>query len=77
MQPRRRKHETMRRGVYATKCMKYLTSLDYTTLEATGKNIEIEIIKGQRNWEFEGTNAIITSSDWTGCTKTDPTWILE
>ena len=29
--------------IYATKCMKYLTFLDYTVLEATGKNIEAKI----------------------------------
>ncbi len=35
--------EQGRREIYATKCMKYLTFLDYTTLEATGKNIEAKI----------------------------------
>jgi integrase len=29
--------------IYNDKCMKYLTFLDYTTLEATGKNIEAKI----------------------------------
>jgi integrase len=32
-----------KREIYATKCMKYLTFLDYTTLEATGKNIESKL----------------------------------
>ncbi|MBV9177048.1 MAG: hypothetical protein JO327_11440 [Nitrososphaeraceae archaeon] len=29
-----------RRQIYATKCMKYVTFLDYEKLETTGKNIE-------------------------------------
>ncbi|MFL6378339.1 MAG: hypothetical protein ACJ72R_12870, partial [Nitrososphaeraceae archaeon] len=33
---------------YATKCMKYLTFLDYTTLEATGKNIEAKLSEKER-----------------------------
>jgi integrase len=32
--------EPMRREIYATKCMKYLTYLDYSALESTGKSIE-------------------------------------
>jgi hypothetical protein len=32
--------EPMRREIYATKCMRYLTYLDYSALEHTGKNIE-------------------------------------
>ena len=36
-----KEHE--RREMYSAKCMKYLTFLDYTTLEATGKNIEAKI----------------------------------
>lgn len=35
--------ESMRREIYQTKCMKYLTFLDYSTLEATGKSIESEL----------------------------------
>jgi integrase len=34
------KKEPERREIYATKCMKYLTFLDYTMLEARGKSIE-------------------------------------
>jgi integrase len=34
------KKEPERREIYATKCMKYLTFLDYTTLEARGRSIE-------------------------------------
>ena len=37
------KKEPERRHIYSTNCMKYLTFLDYTTLEATGKNIEAKI----------------------------------
>ncbi|PWU81207.1 MAG: hypothetical protein DLM72_08105 [Candidatus Nitrosopolaris wilkensis] len=37
------KKEPDRREIYATKCMKYLTFLDYTTLEVTGKNIEAKL----------------------------------
>jgi integrase len=37
------KKELARREIYSTKCMKYLTFLDYTTLEATGKNIETRL----------------------------------
>jgi integrase len=37
------KKEPERREIYATKCMKYLTFLDYTTLEARGKNIEAKL----------------------------------
>ena len=29
--------------IYSTKCMKYLTFLDYTTFEATGKNIDAKL----------------------------------
>lgn len=36
-----KEHE--RREMYSAKCMKYLTFLDYATLEATGKNIEAKI----------------------------------
>jgi hypothetical protein len=37
------KKEPDRREIYATKCMKYLTFLDYTTLESAGKNIESKL----------------------------------
>jgi len=42
------KKEPERREIYATKCMKYLTFLDYTTLEATGKNIEAKLSEKDR-----------------------------
>ena len=37
------KKEHERSQVYLTKCMKYLTFLDYSTFEATGKNIEAKL----------------------------------
>lgn len=37
------KKEPDRREIYASRCMKYMTFLDYTTLEATGKNIEAKL----------------------------------
>jgi len=42
------KKEHERREIYAAKCMKYLTFLDYTTLEATGKNIEAKLSEKER-----------------------------
>ena len=35
--------EPMRREIYATKCMKYLTYLDYSALEKTGKSFEAKL----------------------------------
>jgi hypothetical protein len=37
------KKEPERREIYATRCMKNLTFLDYTTLEAKGKSIEANL----------------------------------
>lgn len=42
------KKEVDRREIYATKCMKYLTFLDYTTLEARGKGIESKLREKDR-----------------------------
>ena len=42
------KKEPERREIYASKCMKYLTFLDYTTLEATGKSIEANLREKDR-----------------------------
>ena len=39
------KKEFERREICATKCMKYLTFLDYTTLEIRGKNIEAKLLE--------------------------------
>ena len=44
--------EAQRREVYATKCMKYLTFLDYTTLESTGKNIELKLEEKDKEIEY-------------------------
>ena len=45
------KKEPERREIYATKCMKYLTFLDYTTFEATGKSIELKLSEKDKQIE--------------------------
>jgi integrase len=45
------KKEPERREIYATKCMKYLTFLDYTMLEARGKSIEANLQEKDREIE--------------------------
>jgi integrase len=63
------KKEPERREIYATKCMKYLTFLDYTTLEATGKNIEAKLSEKEkeihllRQRDSVNTDAIANLSD--------------
>jgi hypothetical protein len=63
------KKEPQRREIYATKCMKYLTFLDYTTLEATGKNIESKLSEKEkeiqllRQRDSVNTDAIANLSD--------------
>ena len=63
------KKELERREVYSTKCMKYLTFLDYTTLEATGKNIEAKLSEKEkeiqllRQRDSVNTDAIANLSD--------------
>jgi hypothetical protein len=42
------KKETERREIYVTKCMRYLTFLDYTALEARGKSIEANLQEKDR-----------------------------
>jgi integrase len=42
------KKEPERREIYAIKCMKYLTFLDYTTIEATGKSIEAKLSEKEK-----------------------------
>ena len=37
-----------KREIYASKVMKYLTFLDYTTLEATGKDIEAKLSEKEK-----------------------------
>jgi predicted glutamine amidotransferase len=43
--------ESERREIYLTKCMKYLTFLDYTALEARGKSIEAELSEKDREMQ--------------------------
>ncbi|CAN5456320.1 hypothetical protein BH18THE2_BH18THE2_21070 [soil metagenome] len=43
--------EQEKREIYATKCMKYLTFLDYITLEATGKNIEAKLTEKEAEFQ--------------------------
>jgi integrase len=45
------KKEIDRREIYATKCMKYLTFLDYMTLEARGKGIEAKLREKDREMQ--------------------------
>jgi len=42
------KKESDRREIYAIKCMKYLTFLDYTTLQASGKSIEAKLYEKEK-----------------------------
>lgn len=42
------KKEAEKREIYASKCMKYLTFLDFEQLEATGKNIEAKLAEKDR-----------------------------
>ena len=44
--------EAKRREIYATKIMKYLTFLDYSTLETTGKNIEAKLNEKDRQLDI-------------------------
>ncbi len=61
--------EPEKREIYASKIMRYLTFLDYTTLEATGKNIESSLqekdkeIQLLRQHESFNADAISTLSD--------------
>jgi hypothetical protein len=63
------KKEPDKREIYATKCMKYLTFLDYTTLEAIGKNIEAKLSEKEkeiqllRQRDAMNTDAIGSLSD--------------
>ena len=45
------KKESERREIYLTKCMKYLTFLDYTALEARGKSIEARLSEKDREMQ--------------------------
>ena len=44
--------ETERKEIYIKKCMPYLTFLDYTTLESTGKNIEAKLEEKDRELAY-------------------------
>ena len=61
--------EANRREIYATKCMKYLTFLDYTTLDTTGKDIESKLLEKDKEiqllkqHELYNADAIVTLSD--------------
>jgi integrase len=63
------KKEVERREIYATKCMRYLTFLDFTTLESAGKNIEAQLSEKEkeiqllRQRESVNTDAIQNLSD--------------
>lgn len=58
-----------RREIYATKCMKYLTFLDYTALETTGKNIDAKLSEKEKEIQMlkqrdaDNTDAIASLSD--------------
>jgi hypothetical protein len=45
------KKELERREIYLTKCMKYLTLIDYTALEARGKSIESKLSEKDREMQ--------------------------
>ena len=61
--------QEIRAATYNEKCMKYLTFLDYTTLEATGKNIESKLSEKEkeiqllRQRDSVNTDAIANLSD--------------
>lgn len=61
--------EEHRREIYSSKCMKYLTFLDYTTLEVTGKNIESQLLEKDKEIQLlrqhnsYNADAIVTLSD--------------
>jgi integrase len=61
--------QEIRAATYNEKCMKYLTFLDYTTLESTGKNIEAKLSEKEkeiqllRQRDSVNTDAIATLSD--------------
>ena len=46
------KKEPAKREIYKTKVMKYLTFLDYSTLETTGKNIEAKLDEKENEIQY-------------------------
>lgn len=61
--------EEQRRQIYVTKCMKYLTFLDYSDLEASGKSVEAKLDVKDREIAFlkerynESLRSVSTLSD--------------
>jgi integrase len=61
--------EPAKREIYTTKCMKYLTFLDYSNIETTGKNIELNLdetnkeIQLLKQFEADNADVIGTLSD--------------
>lgn len=55
------KKEPERREIYATKCMKYLTFLDYTLLEARGRSTETSLQEKDR--EIQALKAQMTQTE--------------
>jgi hypothetical protein len=59
------KKEPERREIYATKCMKYVTFLDYSTLEATGKNIESKLSEKEKEIQLlRQREHVLPQSGW-------------
>src|ERR687897_3332203 len=44
--------EQERREIYSTKCMKYLTFLDYLALEASGKSVESKLLRQKGKYNY-------------------------
>jgi integrase len=53
--------EQERRNMYAEKCMKYLTFLDYTTLDAAGKSVEAKL--SEKDQEIEALKQKMTEME--------------
>jgi integrase len=51
--------EPDRREIYRSKCMSYLTFLDYMTLEATGKNIEAKLSEKEKEIQLLRKHQVI------------------
>lgn len=55
--------EPERREIYATKIMKYLTFLDYSNLEATGKNVEARLAEKEKEISYLRTREVSNSDE--------------
>ncbi len=53
--------EQERRKIYAEKCMKYLTFLDYTTLDAASKSVEAKL--SEKDQEIEALKQKMTEME--------------